>query len=731
MKKLKMFVWTLVALFVLAGCNQEEIPVSPTTQPAEGRTVTATATLPGAVSRLALTDEGNLMKVDWAETGEKFTVMLPDVWYGASDIIYFNQTEGDQFTGTLPAEATGPFYAFYPAVELSKGAVFSLGNVKFNFTAQHGDWQNAKLPMYAVSQDGTDFEFHHLSAMLKFNIHFKDYTPSASDKMEFTFVKSTGTILDGAVDLTNEIVSFLQKETPYAESIVVASEHVTIATDGTASFYLYLPPMAKDETFDLYCTKISSEGASEMYHAEVKLQKDVHAGSYYSVTREMQPVTDTYLRVVDSRAFVDAIKVMFDTGNYTQLAFKPNSETTSEEPITSGVVGMPVYAVASTDDNKCLEIHTSAPHFTWLGTASFLFMDWSTLEKLDLSGINTAEVTSMRGMFYRCQSLTTLDLSSFNTAKVTDMSYMFYGCQSLTTLNLSSFNTAKVLNMSNMFDGCKSLTSLGLSSFNTAMVTNMSNMFLDCQSLTSLDLSSFNTAEVTSMYCMFEGCQSLTTLDLSSFNTAEVTSMYCMFYGCSSLQSLDLSSFNTVKVTDMSYMFEGCQALTTLDLSSFNTAMVTSMRNMFYGCSSLESLDLSRFNTSMVTDMGGMFYGCSSLKTLTLSNSFTTAKVTDMSGMFSGCSALTSLDLSSFNTSKVTDMGGMFDGCSSLTTLDLSSFEFSNNVNVNAIFYNLGNETSPTSIYVTQAGEAYLQGKPIYIVPYFNLIVGTPPSTAD
>ena len=660
MKKLKMYMWAFVALFVLAGCNQEEIPVAPTTQPAEGRTVTATANLPGADSRLALTDKADYMKVDWSPSGEQFIVMLPDVWYNASNIIYFNQTEGDQFTGTLPAEATGPFYAFYPAIdsnepELLNGAFFSFGNVPFDITAQNGDWQNAKLPMYAVSQDGTDFEFHHLSAMLKFNIHLEDYTPSASDKMEFTFVKSTGAILDGAVDFTNEIVSFLQKEkdSPYAESIVVASEHVTIATDGTASFYLYLPPMAKDETFDLYCTKTSADGAIKKYATEVKLQKDVHAGSYYSVTREMQTVADTYLRVVDSRAFVDAIKVMFDRGNYTQLAFKPNSETTSEEPITSGVVGMPVYAVASTDDNKCLEIHTSAPHFTWLGTASWLFMDWSTLEKLDLSGINTAEVTGMRGMFYRCQALTTLDLSSFNTAKVTDMNYMFYGCQSLTTLDLSSFNTAKVTYMYNMFDGCQSLTSLGLSSFNTAMVTDMSNMFLDCQSLTSLDLSSFNTAKVTDMYNMFDGCQSLTSLNLSSFNT------------------------------------------------------------------------------SMVTDMGSMFYGCSSLKTLTLSNSFTTAEVTDMSYMFFGCQALTTLDLSSFNTAMVTSMRNMFYGCSSLTTLDLSSFEFGNNVNVNGMFYCLGNETSPVSIYVTQAGEAYLQGKPIDMASYFNLIVGTPPSTAD
>ena len=585
MKKLKMFVWALVALFVLAGCNQEEIPVAPTTQPAEGRTVTATATLPGAVSRLALTDEGNLMKVDWAETGEKFTVMLPGVRYTSSDIvesnpdayskeIIFNQTGGDQFTGTLPAEAIGPFYAFYPAVDFDKnpfwnGYLIEAKSVRFDFTAQHGDWQNAKLPMYAVSQDGTDFEFHHLSAMLKFNIAFKDYTPSGDDKLEFTIVKSTGAYLFTAFDLTKDPVEYLQKDTPYAESIVVASEHVTVTTDGTASFYLYLPPMAKDETFDLYCTKISSEGASEMYHAEVKLQKDVNAGNYYSVSREMEKVAP-FLHVTACVNFANAF--MEEMGSCTGLKFVANSPVTTDKRITAGVVGVPVYAKVN---GNCLEIHTSAPEFCLHGDASNMFQSWSSLEELDLS--------------------------SFNTAEVTDMCHMFFGCSSLESLNLSSFNTAKVTDMRGMFNSCSSLKTLTLS---------------------------------------------------NSFTTAEVTDMNRIFYDCSSLESLNLSSFNTSKVTDMSSMFDGC--------------------------SSLESLNLSSFNTSKVTDMGSMFYGCSSL-----------------------------------------------------TTLDLSSFEFSNNVPVDAIFYNLGNETSPASIYVTQAGEAYLQGKPIDMASYFNLIVGTPPSTAD
>ena len=247
------------------------------------------------------------------------------------------------------------------------------------------------------------------------------------------------------------------------------------------------------------------------------------------------------------------------------------------------------------------------------------------------NNFNTANVTSMKSMFFACSSLASLDLSSFNTANVTNMRGMFGSCSSLTSLDLSNFDTTKVINMRGMFGYCSSLTSLDLSNFNTTNVTDMGWMFRDCSSLTSLDLSSFNTANVTSMSAMFYNCSSLTSLDLSSFNTANVTEMNQMFEYCSSLTNLDLSSFNTANVTDMGWMFGICKSLTSLDLSSFNTSNLTNMYSMFYYCSSLTNLDLSGFNTSKVTNMNSMFEDCSSLTTtINIMN----ADVTNYSYMF-------------------------------------------------------------------------------------------------
>lgn len=333
------------------------------------------------------------------------------------------------------------------------------------------------------------------------------------------------------------------------------------------------------------------------------------------------------------------------------------------------------------------------------------------LKYIDISNFNTSNVTDMGWMFERCSSLTNVDVSNLKTDNVTNMNNMFSMCQSLTSLDVSNFNTTNVTCMSGMFDGCSSLTSLDIRNFNTDNVTDMSGMFSDlslasinisnlnttnvtsmrgmfsyCRKLKSLDLSNFKTANVTDMGSMFNDCSSLTSLDLSNFNTSNVIDMAVMFDGCSSMKNLDLSNFNTSKVTDMQWMFKDCCSLNSLDVSNFNTANVADMSEMFSGCSSLTNIDISNFNTEKVTSLNRMFDGCSSLKILDVSN-FNTVKVTDMKRMFHGCSSLTRFAIHTFNTANVTDMSEMFSGCSSLTNLDVSNFNTEKVTSMSGMFY--------------------------------------------
>ena len=325
-----------------------------------------------------------------------------------------------------------------------------------------------------------------------------------------------------------------------------------------------------------------------------------------------------------------------------------------------------LYEISIGSENGSVEANTN-------GSGMFAYLD--NVSTLDLSGLDTSNMTSMSKMFYKSTSLTNIDASGFDTSKVVNMNGMFTGCTNLKTLDVSNFKTSKVTDMNNMFEDCSSLTTLDLSNFDTSNVLYMGNpynysyggMFRNCSSLVSLNISSFNTSKVKLMSNMFHGCSSLVTLDLSNFDTSNVTAMASMFNSCTNLKNLNLSSFNTSKVTDMDSMFLNCKSLADLNLSGFNTNKVTGMYALFFGCTNLIELDISNFTTSNVTNLALMFGNCRSLKELDLSN-FNTTNVTNMNRMFEHCHNLKTIYVSDlWNMSNVTNSVNMFLNCTSLT----------------------------------------------------------------
>ena len=216
-----------------------------------------------------------------------------------------------------------------------------------------------------------------------------------------------------------------------------------------------------------------------------------------------------------------------------------------------------LYEISIGSENGSVEANTN-------GSGMFAYLD--NVSTLDLSGLDTSNMTSMSRMFYNSKSLTNIDLSGFDTSKVVNMDYMFDGCSNLENLDVTNFNTSKVTSMYWMFSNLKKVTSLDLSNFDTKMVTDMVGLFRYCNSLKELDISNFNTSMVKTMTGMFLGCNSLTQLDLSNFDTSKVTktgSPYGMFYGCSNLKTIYVSDlWNMSSVTASSHMFMNCKSLT-------------------------------------------------------------------------------------------------------------------------------------------------------------------------
>ncbi len=63
---------------------------------------------------------------------------------------------------------------------------------------------------------------------------------------------------------------------------------------------------------------------------------------------------------------------------------------------------------------------------TIVGSAYHAFQGFTNVREIDLSGLNTSEISSMSRMFQGCSSLESLDLSGFDTSGVADMRNIFF-----------------------------------------------------------------------------------------------------------------------------------------------------------------------------------------------------------------------------------------------------------------------------------------------------------------
>ncbi len=100
-----------------------------------------------------------------------------------------------------------------------------------------------------------------------------------------------------------------------------------------------------------------------------------------------------------------------------------------------------------------------------------------------------------------------IDMSQVDTSEMTNMGFMFENCQAK-YVNWGRMNTANVTTMECMCSSSfKFMTQLDFSSFDTSKVENMSYMFAYCHTQRPLDLHNFNTERVKSMYGMFLRCE--------------------------------------------------------------------------------------------------------------------------------------------------------------------------------------------------------------------------------
>ena len=92
-----------------------------------------------------------------------------------------------------------------------------------------------------------------------------------------------------------------------------------------------------------------------------------------------------------------------------------------------------------------------------------MFKKCFNLKNIDIKNFSTGKVKNMSHMFEGCSSLNNTNfISKLSTKSSEDMSEMFFGCSELTSLDLSGFETSNSRTMKGMFKNMTSLINLNL-----------------------------------------------------------------------------------------------------------------------------------------------------------------------------------------------------------------------------------------------------------------------------
>ena len=130
-------------------------------------------------------------------------------------------------------------------------------------------------------------------------------------------------------------------------------------------------------------------------------------------------------------------------------------------------------------------------------------------------------IPSLDFLFFDCEDLINVDLSNINTTDMTRISYTFYNCKNLEEVNMTSIETSNVEYMEFLFAGCENLVNIiGLENLNTSSVKFTTGMFFNCKNIQNVNLSSFDLDNLEEPDGMFVNTQSLRLVNLGNSTNA-------------------------------------------------------------------------------------------------------------------------------------------------------------------------------------------------------------------
>ncbi len=342
-------------------------------------------------------------------------------------------------------------------------------------------------------------------------------------------------------------------------------------------------------------------------------------------------------------------------------------------------------------------------------------------DELNLTGINSSNVTKMVGMFLECRA-SNIILSDLDMSMVTDATGMFRFTRGVKSINFGRLNAISLEHTKDMFHGFEFLRpgsdsdagllpALDLSGciINTSKVKDLSWMFAECVA-GAIIVPSISSESATNIGKMFSGCQYTTYIDCSSLDpTSEPTNI---FEACNKLDHIKCKSAfkDACKIDQLPSNMKPGQIgrWELVDIDS-QTPLANAKISRIAGDNNPISISFRKYKQdgSYTDSTSGRIYPGSEWYIDTDGYGFTIMDnkeriswfdmngykfkpesrfSTNLSQFFEGFESATSIDVGNLDTSKVTRMDRMFHGCSQLSNLNLSGFSTESLTNCIAMF---------------------------------------------
>ncbi len=359
-----------------------------------------------------------------------------------------------------------------------------------------------------------------------------------------------------------------------------------------------------------------------------------------------------------------------------KIVFIPNST------INNPREGTDILAVWDADA-KTLSLHDSNNYWWGKGTnGTFdiyylegLFSGFAGLEEIvGLEYINLAQSSncSIARLFKGCSSLESVDMSGMDAMGVSDMTSLFEGCTALRSVITSKAFSVPAGNCADMFKDAAPSATISITCTESVKAAIIASGTYSC---------GFSWNIITPTITMASG----TDFNNSLLAIAGVET----YYGATSNSTIKTLRFVTEQ-TDLEpgvfdYSWNAVSGEFIIRTAAETIIAPADMSYMFYGLQALESIvGLDLFDVSNVTRMDRVFRDTYSLTNLDGIEGWDTGSVTSLVSAFSGCRVV-GLDLSGWDVSNVTSMNYIFDN-TGLKTINLSGWDTRNNTDFNGFF---------------------------------------------